>query len=439
MVTVAVTCVYKFDMQISRVLHAGYVFDHGGTRILFDPLFENPFSRNCHAYPSVRFDLEAIRRERFDAVFISHYHDDHCSFVSLDLIDRATPIHVYCVHDELFDLIRALGFRDVRPLVLNRTVVVGDVSITAWPALDRDVDSMFEIEAGGRRVLNVVDAWIDDETLIELARKTWDVVLWPFQTMRELAVLAPARAEPAARGVDADVLAQLRALAPRYVVPSSCQFLHESWSWYRTAFFPMSYARFAHDVERACDTRVERMEPGESFTLDEDFRPSHRLGWVMREDDALVDYAYEERAQPPPTAEIARCLPALDEAQLARVDRYCLGLKPSRAWRLLVFDHHGRERRYEFAGEGPVWTTEVPATTLYGALENGESLSSMYVRIDDGGDREADLLEDPLLSALFDGAFGSYQRAQLTRLGRASFYKSRPEISPEATADDAEV
>lgn len=406
-------------MQISRVLHAGYVFALAGTRVLFDPLFESPFSRNCFAYPEVRFDADVIRRERFDAVFISHYHDDHCSFVSLDLIDRATPLYMYCVHDEMFEMLRALGFHDVRPLKLRETVTVGSLRITPWPALDVDVDSLFEIEGGGRRVLNVVDSWIDDDTLAELARRKWDVVLWPFQTMRECAVLAPGRAEPAGRGVDPDVLEQLRALAPRFVVPSSCQFIHETWSWYRRAFFPISYARFARDVENTLDTRVVRFEPGETFALGPELRAQGRLPWVSRTDDELVDYEFDPHVVPPTTAEIARHLPALTEAQLARVDHFCRAeLKASRAWRLLVFDHHGQELRYEVAGEGPTWTTEVPAATLYGALEEGESLSSMYVRIDDGGDREADLLDDPLLGALFNGAFGSYQRAQLARLGR---------------------
>jgi putative membrane protein len=72
-------------LKISRILHAGYVFECAGRRIVFDPIFENPFSRNCHAFPAVRFDLEQIRALPVDAVFISHFHDDHCSFESLDL------------------------------------------------------------------------------------------------------------------------------------------------------------------------------------------------------------------------------------------------------------------------------------------------------------------------------------------------------------------
>ena len=56
-------------LTISRILHAGYVFACEDTRIAFDTIFENPFSRNCHAFPDVRFDEAAIRRERFAAVW----------------------------------------------------------------------------------------------------------------------------------------------------------------------------------------------------------------------------------------------------------------------------------------------------------------------------------------------------------------------------------
>ncbi|STR27966.1 Uncharacterised protein [Janthinobacterium lividum] len=112
-------------LKISRILHAGYVFECEGTAIAFDPIVENPFSRNCHAFPPVRFDLDAVRRLRWDAVFISHFHDDHCSLDSLDALDRATPIYLYCVFDELFAMLRALGFTQVRRLHVDVPVQVG--------------------------------------------------------------------------------------------------------------------------------------------------------------------------------------------------------------------------------------------------------------------------------------------------------------------------
>jgi hypothetical protein len=70
------------------------------------------------------------------------------------------------------------------------------------------------------------------------------------------------------------------------------------------------------------------------------------------------------------------------------------------------------------------WTTEIPVSKLYAALELGESLTSMYMRINDAvfdADTEkeiesADIVDDPLIRCLFNDAFGAYQAAQLRRL-----------------------
>ncbi|MEG0043528.1 MAG: MBL fold metallo-hydrolase, partial [Massilia sp.] len=133
-------------LTISRILHAGYVFACEGATIAFDTIFENPFSRNCHAFPDVRFDVAAIRRQHFDAVFISHFHDDHCSLDSLDLLDRATPLYIYCIFDALFEMVRQLGFTHVHPLRLNTPVTVGPFTVTPREAMDVDVDSMFQVQ-----------------------------------------------------------------------------------------------------------------------------------------------------------------------------------------------------------------------------------------------------------------------------------------------------
>jgi len=441
-------------LTISRILHAGYVFECEGRRIAFDPIFENPFSRNCHAFPDVRFDVDAIRRQRFDAVFISHFHDDHCSLESLDLLDRATPIYLYCLFDELFDMVRQLGFTRVHGLALERTVSIGPFCVTPREAMDAEVDSMFQVRAAGMNVLNVVDSWIDEDLLSPLAALgPWDVVLWPFQTMRELEVLAPTRHAAAPPGLPEQWIAQLQALRPRVVVPSSCQFVQEPWSWYNRAFFPISYALFAREVGAALpQARIVRLDPGVAVRLDAaGLHPAPPLPWVVPVGAQDVDYAYEGNAAPPPTGEIARHFAPLDEQAQRRVADYCrLELAARyrdteagsdyfdrpRIWRLSVFDHAGQACDYHYrldgeqatmvdAGAGPLgWTTGIPAAKLHAALELGESLTSMYMRINDetfDADteralRDADVVDDPLIRCLFGHTFGAYQAAQLRRL-----------------------
>ena len=442
-------------LKISRILHAGYVFECDDTQIAFDPIFENPFSRNCHAFPSVSFDHEQIRKIKFAAVFISHFHDDHCSLESLDFLDRNTPIHLYCLFEELFAMVRALGFVNVHRLQIDTPIRIGPFVVIPRRALDADVDSMFHIQAHGLNVLNVVDSWIDPEALAELARYApWDVVLWPFQTMREIEVLAPSRAALAPSELPAEWIEQLQVLNPRYVVPSSCQFLQESWSWYNHAFFPITYRQFQQEVEAALpQTRVARLNPSVSVLLDQQaLRHATPLAWVMPVGEQDVDYDYRADATPPHTADIARRFPPLTALQADRAIDYCRSgllekyremelpedsyFERSRVWRLSVYDHVGTATHFTYRvqgdqialasnGEGPLaWSTEIPVSKLYAALELGESLTSMYMRINDAvfepaiedDIAAADVVDDPLIRCLFNDVFGAYQAAQLRRL-----------------------
>ena len=435
------------SLQISRILHAGYAFESDGVQIIFDPIFENPFSRNCHAFPAVQFDLAAVRRLNPAAVFISHFHDDHCSLDSLNLLDRAIPIYLYCLFDELFEMIRALGFEQVSALHIDQPVAVGPFEVIARRALESDVDSLFHVRAHGLNVLNVVDAWMDPEVLPQLAAfAPWDMVLWPFQTMQEVSVIAPARAQAGELPLPEEWPDQLQALAPRYVVPSSCQFVQEPWSWYNHAMFPITYRRFAQAVgEWLPQAQVLRLNPGVSVTLTQDaLTPAAPLPWVIPVGDQELDFDYRPGLTPPPTADIARHFAPLDAQQSAQVLAFCQhGLaqkyaamelaedswfQQPRIWQLTVYDHAGGARNFYYRIEGdhiaPVaqeqqqadWITEIPLAKLYAGLAQGESLTSMYMRIL-GAPEEADIVDDPLIRCLFDDAtFGAYQAAQLARI-----------------------
>lgn len=443
-------------LTISRILHAGYVFECDGTAIAFDPVFENPFSRNCHAFPDARFDLGTIRQLRFAAVFISHFHDDHCSLESLDLIDRSTPIYLYCRFPELFEMVRALGFVQVHALAVDTPVRAGPIEVIAREALDADVDCMFHVRAAGLNVLNVVDSWMDPDTLTQLAAfAPWDMVLWPYQTMREIDVLSPSRASAAPAELPADWFEHLAALKPRFVVPSACQFEQEPWSWYNRAFFPVTYRQFQRETEAALPgTRVVRFNPSVSMLLDSaGLHPAPPLDWVIPVGEQDVDYRYDPHIVAPPTSGIARHFPALTAPQTERVLRYCaegllekyrdMELEPGgyfdrvRVWRLSLFDHEGMRTDFLYRTEGdrierleheaPVsWCTEVPIAKLYVALALGESLTSMYMRINDMRFapeveqqlEQADITDDPLIRCLFNDVFGAYQAAQLRRLLR---------------------
>nr|WP_295902341.1 MBL fold metallo-hydrolase [uncultured Bdellovibrio sp.] len=443
------------SLKISRILHAGYVFECNGTQIAFDPVFENPFSRNCHAFPNVKFHHDEIKNLKLDAVFISHYHDDHCSLESLNYLDRKTPIYMFCVFEEMFSLIRELGFQNVHSLKLNETLKIGSIDVTPRRALDEDVDSIFHIQAEGINVLNVVDSWIDYETLNLLVKgNSWDLVLWPFQTMREIEVLSPSRFPSASLTLPPEWLEQIKALKPKYIVPSSCQFSMEPWSWYNQAFFPITYKEFQKEMETILpESQVIRLNPSMSIRLDQNsLSTSKNLSWVEPLGEQDVDYKYDGNLKPPTTAEVARHFEPLTEEQTAFVLKYCeegliekyKSMEPpldsyfekTRNWCLSLYDHNGVQTSFYYRLQGneitrlasmtePLsWFTEVPVAKVYAALELGESLTSMYIRINDRvfdpviekEIQDADIVEDPLIRSLFNGVFGSYQKAQLKKI-----------------------
>ena len=443
------------SLKISRILHAGYLFDSGDTKIAFDPIFENPFSRNCYAFPDVKFDQQQIRNLKLSAVFISHFHDDHCSLDSLDLLNKSTPIYLYCVFPQMAEMIQRLGFSHVFNLELNKPINIGPFEITPRQALDNEVDSIFHVQIEGLNILNVVDSWIDPETMDILAQtKNWDMILWPFQTMRELEVLSPLRAEPFTRELPQEWREQLQTLKPRYLVPSSCQFIHEDWSWYNHALFPVSYQNFLEQLQYLLpETQVVRLNPSSAVALDQkSISQASALSWIQPLGDQNVDYKYLSDIKPPSTANISKQFPQLSDVQTDQVLQYCRKnlidkynsmdssqepyFHKTRIWKLSLYDADGESTDFFYCIknkemqilseclESPSWFTEISFFKLHSALHSGESLTSLYLRVNDmtfsneieEEIRTADVIEDPLIRCLFNEAFGAYQREQLERL-----------------------
>lgn len=442
------------DLKISRILHAGYIFECDKDLIAFDPIFENPFSKNCYAFPPISFETSEIKKLRLSAVFISHYHDDHWSLESLNLLDRNTPIFGFCIYPDFFDLLRELGFRSVTSLNLNEEIRIGRFGITPRRALDADVDSVFEISVLDINILNVVDSWIDPQTFDQYMRgKSWDLVLWPFQTMRELEVISPLRNQQLEPEIPHEWIEQLKGLKARFLVPSACQFKQEDWSWYNDAFFPISYKFFTSEIRnQGIESEVIRLDPGESICFkDRKLFQSDRLPWIRKVKSEESDYSFEPLKPPPKTSEISQRFEALSVVDEERVLEFCEKdlteafnkLEPSldpyfaktRFWELRLFNHRGEQRTYLYRIENRQisrvaartsldWITEVPIARLFGALANGETLTSMYLRINDhplapaveSEISDVDLGEDPLIRALFTGKFAAYQKAQIRRI-----------------------
>ncbi len=437
-------------VKVSRVFHASYILECQGTRLLFDPLFESPFSKNCYAFPDVQFDHQAISQLMFDAVFISHFHDDHFSFESLQFLNREIPVYLYSVDEELHELLRQFGFLSVYKIEINKPLSIGSFEVIPREALDRDIDSIYHIRASGLNILNVVDSWIGPSTIEKLKDvKKWDLILWPFQTMRELEVIAPSQANSDLSEVSLlppEWCEQLKVLNPYALVPSSCQFRFEEWSWYNQAFFPISYAGFERQIHQILpQTKVCRLDPGESIHLlaEGTTDRSEQLFWVKPKSPRHVDYEFDPTLTPPPMGEIAQRFTPLSKEQKEQVKFFCqvemiekfasLALfensffSQARFWKLKIYSATGELRCHDYrvfqnelkqipSTDELAWVTEICEAKLWGALMEGESMTSIYLRVHPLSG--ADLFEDPLIRCLYEGAVGSYQKAQLKTLSR---------------------
>lgn len=444
-------------MKISRIFHAGYIFEADGVRILFDPILETPFSFNCYANPDVSIDLERFKLQGFDAVFISHFHDDHFSLESLQHLDSKVPIYIFCSGDLHEILLRELGFVNVKTIKVGDFIDLGGLRIRVWPALEVEVDSIFEILSKDTKVLHVVDSWMDWDTHKELVSKgPWDLILWPFQTLREIDCLSPRNAPEPDFEIPIEWQQQIGEFSYKYIVPSSCQFSFEPWSWMNKFFFPISYQSFSKTIKQISPNAVvQKMEPGEVFLLSSSgLSKGISLDFVKRK-SASPEIAYGEVMDSkdiPSLQQISKHFPVLNFDQTAIVEQFLKEhiihryeanpsadafFKCTRPWLLRIHWESSRFDDLYFEVNSHCvsivevdkvreveWFTEIVAFKLWSALTQGESLSSLYIRINDTGDDvpkartpdQADVLQDPLLRALFFDSELSYQRAQLRRI-----------------------
>lgn len=432
------------SLTVTRILHAGYQFHTENCKILFDPILEVPFSVNCYAFPPVEFDLSQIPQNSWDAIFISHIHDDHFSLKSLNYFDRATPIYLFSRNLEAFDLLKKLGFKKVYPLNHFQTLRISDLEVTCYPALDIDIDCIFHIHSQGFNILNMVDSWVDYETLDKLCKiRKWNLVLWPFQTMRETDSLSPRVAPAPDIHIPSEWLDQLQQLNADAIVPSSCQFKFESDSWLNSFFFPISYQGFSDDLKNAkINSKVVRLDPGMSYELKTEELSENQLRWLKPLKSEDSDYLYLPHIEIPSLLQFSKGRFVIEDNDdqvflrqwLCELDRHFLNTKN-------YLTEEGEELQFiwnfKVYSDGKVlwdktftktstdktalpWNTEVLAGKLLNVLKNSESLSSLYLRINDSPGVERpllhDVLQDPLLQILYTHDELAFQKNQLRKI-----------------------
>jgi UDP-MurNAc hydroxylase len=160
------TCPGEF-MKFTNLGGATGFLEHKGKRILFDPwLDEGIFHGAWHHYPPVNLPEGIEGLGRFDYVYISHIHEDHCSLKTLELINKDAEIIIMDRRPNFVlqflekNQLNFKGIHKVKPQ--TRYKLEDDLyvdMVTADPAheLNYVIDSGLIIEWDGFKIYNAND------------------------------------------------------------------------------------------------------------------------------------------------------------------------------------------------------------------------------------------------------------------------------------------
>jgi L-ascorbate metabolism protein UlaG (beta-lactamase superfamily) len=131
-------------MRLTRIGHSCHLIEIGGRRLLTDPWFtvKPTYDPGEHVASTVD-GLPDL-----DGILITHEHYDHCD---LDALRSRTDVPLVAP-GTVVGRARDLGFRDVRELEAGDATRLGDVTVTATPALHGVHEVTYVIEGDGRTV-----------------------------------------------------------------------------------------------------------------------------------------------------------------------------------------------------------------------------------------------------------------------------------------------
>ena len=139
--------------------HAGFVVAHAGVRLLIDPWFFPAFLGAWFPFPDNRGLLPEVTEGQFDALYLSHAHEDHFDRRLLEQLDRRITVLVPRYRSKVMvRTLAAMGFENLVPLGHRETHELAR-GCTATMLLDTShkEDSGLLLDLGGFRFLDLND------------------------------------------------------------------------------------------------------------------------------------------------------------------------------------------------------------------------------------------------------------------------------------------
>jgi UDP-MurNAc hydroxylase len=149
----------KSDAVIRYLGHAGFIIEQRGVRLLIDPWFYPAFLAAWFPFPDNRQLLPDVTDGRFDALYVSHLHEDHFDQRVLGRLDRRLKVLVPRYRSKaMLRRLSAMGFENIVLLGHREQHVLAE-GFTATMLLDTShkEDSGLLVDLDGFRFLDLND------------------------------------------------------------------------------------------------------------------------------------------------------------------------------------------------------------------------------------------------------------------------------------------
>jgi UDP-MurNAc hydroxylase len=147
------------DTAVRYLGHAGFIVSHAGIRLLIDPWFYPAFLGAWFPYPDNRQLLAEVTGGGFDALYLSHAHEDHFDDRLLSQLDRRLTVLVPRYRSKAMTRrLTALGFQHLVFLGHRDQHTLADgFTVTMLLDTSHKEDSGLLLDLGGFRFLDLND------------------------------------------------------------------------------------------------------------------------------------------------------------------------------------------------------------------------------------------------------------------------------------------
>ena len=290
-------------VKVTLLGHASVLVEVDGAVCLMDPVFGDPFEEGA-VMSCPRREVHVDLLPKLDLIILSHNHLDHFDIPTLARLPR--DCDVVCPQDEtMVYALKALGFEKVHPTApMTQTKIDGYEVLTTHSSVSNviEIGVVFKDESG--TFWNQVDTVLMPKTIETTKSVCGDIDLLFAMYASQLFGFFDGKGLGFPTNTHQMNLANIRAIAPRLVVPGSAGFrFAEPFAWCNSFLFPVSRERFLADLSAVAPGVPSTVaDPGDVFEIGGGRVVRHAAAssyaTMIEDDSRLLDY--DATAEVPP-------------------------------------------------------------------------------------------------------------------------------------------